>query len=257
MKIGVINGRTVDSGASMMHHPLFRSEPPRTVVCFDKEIDELVASLEESAAASEQLDINSVYRLLRFVTQQTDPPLRYQRPDVLGALERQIYVQATSCRRRVDSRHQGEELCNNDHYDRWVNGGGKRAVVRLDALDGRVVQRRAGRIARIRNPGGDAAENLRYHQYSIESSYATDEPGQKKRVRGGVTLYHIYTKKKEDKTSAVAAAAAAVEKRPRERAAVVRSRSLDGEAGGGGLAWLDGPKRVRTPSVRLSADGDL
>ena len=251
---GPLKSCKVDSQSSMASYPSSRvrvAEPPRPVVNFDTEIDELVASLEASAGAFEKIDINAVYRLLCFVTQQTYPPLRYQRPDVLGGQVRQIYVQATSCRRRVDSR-QGEEPGAVDHFDRWVNGGGKRAVVRLEVLDGTIVQRRAGRIQRISNPDREGDGDLRYHQYSIESSYTTDG-GPKKRVRGGVTMYHIYVKN-DDQT-------AVVEKR--ERAAVVRTPSLDSEAPaaagaeGQQLSWLDGPKRVRTPSVRLATEGDL
>ena len=60
-------------------------------------------------------------------------------------------------KRRNDSRR-GPGGAAEPPMDRWVNGGGKRAVVRLDTGCGHVLERRAGKITRSDGGDGDDAD---------------------------------------------------------------------------------------------------
>ena len=90
---------------------------------------------------------------------------QYERPIALGDhLERHIYVEIGTGNRRKEARKQARGI--RDHplshtedplfrprlFDKWMNSGGKLAVVKIECASGETIQRRAGRIEVVKKP---------------------------------------------------------------------------------------------------------
>jgi hypothetical protein len=73
-------------------------------------------------------------------------------------------------------------LCSGGEIDKWINAGGKRAVVRTELGSGDALQRRMGKVAVTGMPG---ITDMRYHRFILESQ----TNGKK---RDTITVYHLF-----------------------------------------------------------------
>ena len=209
-----------------------RNVPASTMTALEsQEIDSAVAHVEQMLSQTGQIDRGAAYRLLSIAVRLQAVPPKHQRPDIIDPqLMRCVYMEMGQSKRRNDSRR-GPGGAAAEQMDRWVNGGGKRAVVRLDTGCGHVLERRAGKITR--SDGGDG-DDLRYHQYSIAA-----EGG--KRSRATTMLYHVFHKPENTRAAP----------RPDEK------DSPHGAAGADPPPDNGRPKRrrVMTPAAKAAAAG--
>ena len=178
------------------------------------QVHALVSGLETQAATvgdgsstvaeAAELDRDQVWELLSIMSDQPEdaPELQmYGRPPAMADLSRRrcIYAEIGTGKRRIEARKQArinrdkskrQAPAEQEHFDKWMNSGGKRAVVQLQLSNGQVLQRRAGRVDRT--DGWPPTEDLRYYQYSIDTNQADEKS---KRGRNGMaTVYHVYSK---------------------------------------------------------------
>jgi hypothetical protein len=176
------------------------------------QVHALVSALETQAATVgdgssavaevAELDRDQVWELLSILMDQPEHAAElqmYGRPPAMADLSRRrcIYAEIGAGKRRMEARKQARINRDNaerqvpaeqEHFDKWMNSGGKRAVVKLQLSNGRVLQRRAGRADRT--DGCPATEDLRYYQYSIDTNQVDE------RSKGGrvATVYHVYSR---------------------------------------------------------------
>jgi hypothetical protein len=117
---------------------------------------------------------------------------RGSRNDVLARLRRpptfdkaaeadrygKIYVEVGRVVRREVAMH----FCGGVDIDKWINAGGKRAVVRTELGSGDALQRRMGKVAVTGTPG---ITDMRYHRFILESQSTGP-------VRDTITVYHLF-----------------------------------------------------------------
>lgn len=176
-------------------------------------IDKVVAELEHQAqpgAAASELDAESVVKLILLLTDLPEDAqrsiARYERPSFLEyPMQRYVFVEIDAGKRRTDARYQRKN--HGEHgrglkFDKWLNGGGKRAVVEIETTSGWSLHRRAGRVSRSDGADGTSGIDLRYHQYTLKP--ATTAP---KNSRTGVpTIFHVRDRSRASSNLAAAAA---------------------------------------------------
>lgn len=141
---------------------------PVQVQAVSTQFTSLIESLESQGRGSSgthapQLDIEDVCSLLRLVDAR---PVEFEtacggeahRPYVLGdsvgprqSLTRHIYIEtgAISAKKRRNETMARRRMGTDQQPDKWINRGGKKAIVYLKAGDGTILERRAGRIEPI------------------------------------------------------------------------------------------------------------
>ena len=147
-----------------------------TVTMIDK--SELPAlERAEACARYGALTMDVVNALMVEVTNKPDAVVGRGRPRLLGEKFCPISIEIGPSCRRFRRTEAGKSP---PRMDRWVNAGGKRAVViAKSTLDGApALQRRNGKILRPDLP------ELRYHQFNLGSG---------SRTTGTVTVYHIFS----------------------------------------------------------------
>lgn len=171
-----------------------RGEPKETF----QDSAALLATLQMQASSGlADLDADVVYRLLALLRDRPREASmidQYCRPDViLQGLHNQVFVEVDATRRRAQVvRHSKASSDSVIPFDKWLNTGGKRGLVKLEMDSGEILERRAGRIQQFSDhdtspSSRQSGTSFRYHQFSI----ANQSVG-KTNAKTSINLYYVF-----------------------------------------------------------------